>query len=218
MGTVSGDDPRQLVRRGYDALSYRYRADDAEDGNYGPWLAALRTRIPAGAAVLDLGCGNGIPVARHLAAAGHAVTGSISARCRSNAPGGWSRPRPSCTPTSPGSPAGSGVRRRGVPVCPYPPAPGRATAAAEPHRRLATTRGLAAGDHRPPGLDRRRGRLARWHRAHVVEPRRRSDLSGVAGGGRPAGHRPGLRPRRRRRSHPVLGPPASTCQPANAVS
>jgi SAM-dependent methyltransferase len=64
-----------LVRRGYDALSYRYRADDAEDGNYGPWLAALRTRIPAGAAVLDLGCGNGIPVARHLAAAGHAVTG-----------------------------------------------------------------------------------------------------------------------------------------------
>jgi hypothetical protein len=75
MGAVSGDDPRQLVRRGYDALSYRYRADDAEDGNYGPWLAALRTRIPAGAAVLDLGCGNGIPVARHLAAAGYAVTG-----------------------------------------------------------------------------------------------------------------------------------------------
>ena len=75
MGAVSGDDPRQLVRRGYDALSYRYRADDADDGNYGPWLAALRTRIPAGAAVLDLGCGNGIPVARHLAAAGHAVTG-----------------------------------------------------------------------------------------------------------------------------------------------
>jgi len=72
MGAVSGDDPRQLVRRGYDALSCRYRADD---GDYGPWLAALRTRIPAGAAVLDLGCGNGIPVARHLAAAGHAVTG-----------------------------------------------------------------------------------------------------------------------------------------------
>jgi 2-polyprenyl-3-methyl-5-hydroxy-6-metoxy-1,4-benzoquinol methylase len=72
---VSGDDPKELVRRGYDALSYRYRADNAGDGNYGPWLAALRAHIPASAAVLDLGCGNGIPVARHLAAAGHRVTG-----------------------------------------------------------------------------------------------------------------------------------------------
>jgi 2-polyprenyl-3-methyl-5-hydroxy-6-metoxy-1,4-benzoquinol methylase len=75
MGAVNGDDPKELVRRGYDSLSYRYRADDAEDGNYGPWLAALRARIPAGSAVLDLGCGNGIPVARHLAAAGYTVTG-----------------------------------------------------------------------------------------------------------------------------------------------
>jgi SAM-dependent methyltransferase len=74
-GAVSGNDPKQLVRRGYDALSYRYRADDAEDGNYGPWLAALCARIPTGAAVLDLGCGSGIPVARHLAAAGYRVTG-----------------------------------------------------------------------------------------------------------------------------------------------
>jgi 2-polyprenyl-3-methyl-5-hydroxy-6-metoxy-1,4-benzoquinol methylase len=80
MGAVSGDDPKQLVRRGYDALSYRYRADDADDGNYGPWLAALRARIPDGAAVLDVGCGNGIPVARHLAAAGHAVTGVDSSQ------------------------------------------------------------------------------------------------------------------------------------------
>jgi ubiquinone/menaquinone biosynthesis C-methylase UbiE len=80
MRAVSGNDPKQLVRRGYDALSYRYRADDAEDGNYGPWLAVLRARIPDGAAVLDLGCGNGIPVARHLAAAGHSVTGVDSSQ------------------------------------------------------------------------------------------------------------------------------------------
>jgi SAM-dependent methyltransferase len=72
---MRGDDPKQLVRHGYDALSDRSRADDAGDGRYGPWLAALHARIPAGAAVLDLGCGNGIPVARFLAAAGHAVTG-----------------------------------------------------------------------------------------------------------------------------------------------
>lgn len=67
MGAVSGEDPKQLVRRGYDALSYRHRADDADDGNYGPWLAALCARTPAAAAVLDLGCGNGLPVARYLA-------------------------------------------------------------------------------------------------------------------------------------------------------
>jgi SAM-dependent methyltransferase len=72
---MRGDDPKELVRRGYDVLSYRYRADDADDGNYRPWLAALCARLPAGAAVLDLGCGNGVPVARRLAAEGHRVTG-----------------------------------------------------------------------------------------------------------------------------------------------
>lgn len=72
---MRGDDPKELVRRGYDAVSFCYRADDADDGSYGPWLAALRERLPAGAAVLDLGCGNGIPVARRLAAAGHKVIG-----------------------------------------------------------------------------------------------------------------------------------------------
>jgi SAM-dependent methyltransferase len=64
-----------LVRRGYDALSYRYRSDDAADGHYEPWLARLRDRLPAVGSVLDLGCGCGVPVARSLAAAGHEVTG-----------------------------------------------------------------------------------------------------------------------------------------------
>jgi 2-polyprenyl-3-methyl-5-hydroxy-6-metoxy-1,4-benzoquinol methylase len=72
MGTGSESD---LVRRGYDALSYHYRADDAGEGRYAPWIAELLARLPAGAAVLDIGCGCGIPVARSLAAAGHAVTG-----------------------------------------------------------------------------------------------------------------------------------------------
>jgi SAM-dependent methyltransferase len=71
----SGEDERDLVRRGYDKLSYRYRSDDAEDGHYGPWLADLHRRIPPAAAVLDLGCGCGLPVARFLADAGHRVTG-----------------------------------------------------------------------------------------------------------------------------------------------
>lgn len=71
------DDPdeRGLVEHGYDALSYHYRADDAGDGQYAPWLAALHRRLPGAAAVLDLGCGCGVPAARFLAAAGHHVTG-----------------------------------------------------------------------------------------------------------------------------------------------
>ena len=64
------------MRRGYDALSFRYRADDdTAEGHYTAWLAGLRERLPPGAAVLDLGCGAGVPVARALAADGFAVTG-----------------------------------------------------------------------------------------------------------------------------------------------
>jgi 2-polyprenyl-3-methyl-5-hydroxy-6-metoxy-1,4-benzoquinol methylase len=72
---MTADDESDLVRRGYDALSYHYRSDDAGEAGYAPWLAELRARLPAGASVLDLGCGNGVPVARSLAAAGHQVTG-----------------------------------------------------------------------------------------------------------------------------------------------
>ena len=34
-------DPVEVVRRGYDALSLRYRADDASPGKYGEWIAEL---------------------------------------------------------------------------------------------------------------------------------------------------------------------------------
>lgn len=72
---TSDSDGTDLVRRGYDALSYRYRADDADEGRYGPWLRQLQARLRPGADVLDLGCGCGVPVARTLAAAGYRVTG-----------------------------------------------------------------------------------------------------------------------------------------------
>jgi SAM-dependent methyltransferase len=72
---VDGDHERDVVRRGYDALSYHYRGDDDDDGQYAPWLAALHRRLPTSAVVLDLGCGCGVPVARFLAGAGHRVTG-----------------------------------------------------------------------------------------------------------------------------------------------
>jgi SAM-dependent methyltransferase len=68
-------DPKDIVRRGYDALSYRYRGDAEEPAPYATWLAQLRERVPAGGAILDLGCGCGVPLARDLAGVGYAVTG-----------------------------------------------------------------------------------------------------------------------------------------------
>ena len=67
-------DPKQLVRRGYDRVSRAYRADDAGDGQYGPWLELVEKRITPGADILDLGCGCGVPVARRLSRR-YAVTG-----------------------------------------------------------------------------------------------------------------------------------------------
>jgi SAM-dependent methyltransferase len=68
------EDPKGIVRRGYDLVSRAYRADDASDGAYGGWIDLLETRLPLGSAVLDLGCGCGVPVARRLAPR-YAVTG-----------------------------------------------------------------------------------------------------------------------------------------------
>ena len=69
------EDPKDVVRRGYDAVSIRYDEHYGGESKYGPWLSELRERIPAGGAVLDLGCGSGLPVARNLTAAGFQVTG-----------------------------------------------------------------------------------------------------------------------------------------------
>jgi SAM-dependent methyltransferase len=68
-------DPKETVRRGYDAVSWRYRGDDDDPPHYGPWLTALRRELRPGARVLDIGCGNGVPVARALVAWGYDVTG-----------------------------------------------------------------------------------------------------------------------------------------------
>ena len=72
--------PKDIVRTGYDKISHTYRGDniDRNDPNiaaYVQWVNELRALLPAGGAVLDLGCGNGVPVAQLLAQAGFAVTG-----------------------------------------------------------------------------------------------------------------------------------------------
>ncbi len=60
---------KRLVREGYQRASYAYRGDDAdlEMSGYGHWLRRLAKRVPDGARVLDLGCGNGIPATREMA-------------------------------------------------------------------------------------------------------------------------------------------------------
>ncbi|CAL9348721.1 Ubiquinone biosynthesis O-methyltransferase, mitochondrial [Streptomyces sp. enrichment culture] len=72
---MDGADPKDVVRRGYDAVSLRYDEVYGAGTKYRSLLDDLCRRIPAGGTVLDLGCGSGVPVARALAAAGYRVTG-----------------------------------------------------------------------------------------------------------------------------------------------
>lgn len=70
---------RELVRDGYDAISYAYRPDDGPAGattdEYSGWLDELADHLAPAAEILDLGCGAGVPAARQLVDAGFAVTG-----------------------------------------------------------------------------------------------------------------------------------------------
>jgi SAM-dependent methyltransferase len=74
---------RALVRRGYDAISRAYRADDGaahpstdeDPGRYLGWVAELAGLIPERARVVDLGCGAGIPGTLALTRHGLTVLG-----------------------------------------------------------------------------------------------------------------------------------------------
>ena len=61
------NDPKAIVRAGYDAVSHAYRADDAPDEPYRSWLQLLDQYLEPGTPVLDLGCGCGVPATRILA-------------------------------------------------------------------------------------------------------------------------------------------------------
>lgn len=69
-------DPIQVVKKGYDAVSCKYRGDQVDDSlkPYLDWISVILKSGKPGR-VLDLGCGNGIPVAKYLSDQGYEVTG-----------------------------------------------------------------------------------------------------------------------------------------------
>jgi cyclopropane fatty-acyl-phospholipid synthase-like methyltransferase len=85
---------RRTVESGYDQMAEQYLATkDPEDPLALEALEDLASLLPSEAAVLDLGCGAGVPVTRWLANRGFAVTGvDVSAKqlelARTNVPEG----------------------------------------------------------------------------------------------------------------------------------
>lgn len=74
--TGKTDDPKALVARGYDTIAERYLAWSATvgDNERERYTQLLLDALPAGADVLELGCGAGVPTTKRLAAQ-FAVTG-----------------------------------------------------------------------------------------------------------------------------------------------
>ena len=74
-GRAVAGDPKEIVARGYDAIALRYAEWAGQVASPAlEWLRDLDARLPDGADVLELGCGRGVPVTRHLARR-HRVTG-----------------------------------------------------------------------------------------------------------------------------------------------
>jgi cyclopropane fatty-acyl-phospholipid synthase-like methyltransferase len=63
----------------YDLIADWYATERRDDTGV-PETQDLARRIPPGSRVLDIGCGNGIPISRALLTAGHAVVGLDSSR------------------------------------------------------------------------------------------------------------------------------------------
>lgn len=66
---LTAQEQKDIVRESYDKLSIDYRADTTPDDyeNYSEWIRLLVDRLPKGSAVLDIGCGCGLPATKLLA-------------------------------------------------------------------------------------------------------------------------------------------------------
>ena len=76
--------------REYDLITEWY-ASERDDQTGVPEVSALASSIPRGALLLDVGCGNGIPISRALLSEGHRVVGldsssAMLARYKQNCP------------------------------------------------------------------------------------------------------------------------------------
>jgi SAM-dependent methyltransferase len=69
-------EPSEIVRAGYDEAAARYRALEHDSARWprAEWIGELTKSLRPGAAILDLGCATGIPVAAELAGR-YCVTG-----------------------------------------------------------------------------------------------------------------------------------------------
>jgi len=61
-------DPKQIVKEGYDSLSGAYSSSYSlsHATHYYGWLDSFLQFMPQGSRILELGCGNGIPVAQYI--------------------------------------------------------------------------------------------------------------------------------------------------------
>ena len=76
--------------REYDLIAEWYASERVDETGV-PEATALASSIPLGSLVLDVGCGNGIPITRALLSQGHRVTGldsssAMLAQFRQNCP------------------------------------------------------------------------------------------------------------------------------------
>lgn len=67
-------DPKDIVRKGYDALGDRYVDGPWDKDEYFDWLDELVSVLKPDTNILELGCNVGVPTTRRLSAT-HQVTG-----------------------------------------------------------------------------------------------------------------------------------------------
>jgi ubiquinone/menaquinone biosynthesis C-methylase UbiE len=77
---MADDDQKQLVALGYDRIADSYLERFGRSSVRAAKLAELIEQLPAGASILDVVCGAGIPVAHELVTLGFSVTGVDASR------------------------------------------------------------------------------------------------------------------------------------------